>query len=336
MVTAKPWLWLSPQKAHSLTPAALKVAGPLLSMLPDSGPQKWSPLEWRGLHFPNRLGLAGGVDKNAENLAAWWKLGAGFLEVGTITPRPQPGNAGTVVDRDVQALALWNKLGFPSRGMVKAKDFLRALPRPWPTPVFANIGKNATTPLEVASKDYLMLLHELQDVVDGFVINISSPNTSGLRKLLEPENLREFLAPLMAHPGAIARPTLLKISPDLSETDLATALTIACDLGVQGFVLTNTTSGGRDGLKFPQNEGGVSGQPLAAKSKYFLQRSLELLGSRRAGKLIVSVGGIMSADDVSERLQMGADLVQVYSALIFEGPFFFRKVAKCQLAKVRG
>lgn len=304
-------------------------------MLPGSGPATWSPLEWNGLHFPNRLGLAGGVDKNAENVEAWWKFGAGFLEVGTITPRPQPGNAGRVVDRDVAAGALWNKLGFPSHGMIKAKDCLSALSRPFPAPVFANIGKNAVTELAFASRDYLLLLHELQDVVDGFVINISSPNTSGLRQLLQPENLREFLRPLMSHPAVAARPTLLKISPDLSEEELAGVLDIACELGIKGFVLTNTTLGAREGLKFPAHEGGVSGQPLASKSKHFLQRSIQLLGARRAGKLIVSVGGVMSPEDVAERLKMGADLVQVYSALIFEGPMFFRKVAKWQLEKLQ-
>lgn len=321
---AKPWLWLSPQTAHKLSPLALNCLSPLLR----GGPVEWSPLDWQGLHFPNRLGLAGGVDKNVQNMNAWWKLGAGFLEVGTITPRPQPGNPGQVVDRDASHLALWNRLGFPSQGMSAACARLASQPRPWPTPVFANIGKNATTNLENAAQDYLMLLHELQDLVDGFVINISSPNTAGLRSLLKPENLRQFLLPLMAHPGAQKRPVLLKISPDLSDEELGSALEIACDLGVKGFVLTNTTLGARENLKFPV-EGGVSGRPLAVRSQYFLQKSIQLLGAKRAGKLLVSVGGVLSPEDVTERLKMGADLVQVYAALIFEGPFFFRKVAKC-------
>lgn len=327
---AKPWLWLSAQRAHKISPKFLRWASPFLL----GEPAEWSAFDWQGLHFPNRLGLAGGVDKNAENIEAWWKLGAGFLEVGTITPRPQPGNPGKVVDRDIEHQALWNRLGFPGKGMIAAGDELRAIKRPWKTPIFANIGKNADTPLEAASRDYMMLLHELHTLVDGFVVNISSPNTSGLRSLLKPENLEAFLDPIMSHPGAQAKPILLKISPDLTEAELAAALEIACKMGIRGFVLTNTTLGAREGLKFPM-EGGVSGLPLKNQSKLFLQRAIQLLGADRAGRLIISVGGVMTPEDVEERLHMGADLVQVYAALIFSGPFFFRKVARCRQQKLQ-
>lgn len=324
MSGVKPWLWLSPTLAHKLSPTVLKS----LSLFGSARPPEWRPLDWRGLHFPNRLGVAGGVDKDGQNIKAWWSLGAGFLEIGTITPQPQPGNTPPVLGRDVGKEALWNRLGFPSQGVARVKKRLLEVKRPFATPVFANIGKNASTPLEAASADYMELLQQLRGIVDGFVVNISSPNTKGLRDLLKPERLQGFLQPILAGKN---EPVLLKLSPDMEDEELDRVLGISHDLGIDGWILTNTSQGIREGLGFPK-EGGVSGRPLAGRSKELLSRALRLLGPRREGKLIVSVGGVMSAQDVIERLQMGADLVQVYSALIFEGPYFFRKVAKCQPA----
>lgn len=284
-------------------------------------------MTWRGIHFPNRLGIAGGVDKDAQNVEAWWKLGAGFVEVGTITPQPQPGNPPPVVDRDLPHEALWNRLGFPSHGVKKVKARLIRLPRPFRAPVFANIGKNATTPLEDAHHDYIELLQELNGTVDGFVINISSPNTKGLRELLKPERLRQFLLPILTAKPTNCAPVLLKLSPDLTDDELKSVLDISFQLNIDGWVLTNTSQGLRDGLKFPA-EGGVSGRPLTERSLQLLKQTVELLGGRREGRLIISVGGVMSSHDVEARLATGADLVQAYSALIFKGPYFFRKVAK--------
>lgn len=318
----KPWLWLSPTLAHKVGPAALKTLG----LFGPARPPEWRPLDWRDLHFPNRLGIAGGVDKDALNVRDWWALGAGFLEVGTITLQPQPGNTPPVLGRDVGHEALWNRLGFPSQGVARVKARLEALKRPFATPLFANIGKNASTPLEKASEDYVELLRQLRGTVDGFVVNISSPNTKGLRDLLKPDRLQAFLSPILT---GKREPILLKLSPDMEDEELSRVLTISHDLGIDGWILTNTSQGIRDGLNFPK-EGGVSGRPLASRSKEFLSHALKLLGERRRGKLVVSVGGVMSAEDVTERLALGADLVQAYSALIFEGPYFFRKVAKCQ------
>ena len=292
-------------------------------------PPEWQSFTWRGLHFPNRLGVAGGVDKDAQNIHAWWALGAGLVEVGTITPQAQKGNTPPVVDRDVAHSALWNRMGFPSQGVERVKRRLAQLRRPFAAPVFANIGKNATTPLHQAHGDYITLLHELQGLVDGFVINISSPNTQGLRELLKPERLKDFLTPILATKAENSAPVLLKLSPDLQDEELSHALDISHQLNIDGWILTNTSQGLREGLDFPK-EGGVSGLPLAQRSKEFLRKSLQMLGARRAGKLVVSVGGVMNPEDVSERLQLGADLVQVYSALIFQGPMFFRQVARWQ------
>lgn len=328
-MTVKPWLWLSPSLAHKITPTVLKSLN-LISAVTQ--PPRWDSFYWRGLSFPNRLGIAGGVDKDARNISGWWSLGAGFVEIGTITPLPQPGNTAPVIDRFVEREALWNRLGFPSQGLDRVARRLKKLKRPFHTPVFANIGKNAATSLDAAHHDYIQLLQGLRGLVDGFVINISSPNTKGLRDLLRPEKLREFLAPIMASLPPDHEPVLLKISPDLQDDEMERVLLISHELGIDGWIFTNTSQGLREGLPFPK-EGGVSGQPLGDLSKRVLRRGLEILGDRRQGKLVVSVGGVMTADDVIERLSMGADLVQVYSALIFRGPLFFRQVARWRQSK---
>lgn len=325
MSGVKPWLWLSASLAHNIGPTVLNS----LTLLTPATPAKWNGFTWRDLEFPNRLGIAGGVDKNAENIRAWWALGCGIVEIGTITPKPQPGNTPPVMARNIAQEALWNRMGFPSQGVVRVRRRLERLKRPFATPIFANIGKNASTPLEQAHNDYVYLLEQLNGLVDGFVINISSPNTKGLRELLKPEKLRGFLAPVMAARPKDHAPILLKLSPDLDDEELERVLSISHELGIDGWVLTNTSQGLREGLAFPK-EGGVSGRPLAGLAKDFLRKSLRILGPRREGKLVISVGGVMSAQDVGERLELGADLVQVYAALVFEGPWFFKKVAKWQ------
>lgn len=322
----RPWLWLSPSLAHKISPPVLNG---MKFLSPGGRPPEWRPLNWRGLHFPNRLGVAGGVDKDAKNIKAWWTFGAGFLEVGTITPEPQPGNTPPVLDRDVPHQAVWNRLGFPSQGAKKVAQRLKKLRRPFPGPIFANIGKNASTPLEQAGQDYIQLLGELAGTVDGFVINISSPNTKGLRELLKPENLTDFLNPIMSARPLDGAPILLKLSPDMTDAELENALHISHGVGIDGWILTNTSQGIRDNLNFPK-EGGVSGKPLASRSREVLTQTLKILGPKRDGRLVISVGGILTPEDVVDRLDLGADLVQVYSALIFEGPTFFRQVAKCQ------
>ncbi|MGZ3797086.1 MAG: quinone-dependent dihydroorotate dehydrogenase [Pseudobdellovibrionaceae bacterium] len=318
----KPWLLLSPQRAHDLGPFGLK-----LYSLFHSGPiPVWKSFTWNNLEFKNPLGLAGGMDKNAESLSEWWALGAGFVEVGTVTPRPQSANPGKIMDRDLGKKALWNKMGFPSHGADEVYYNLAAHDDK-PTPVFVNIGKNRETSNENAVDDYLYLIHRLKDQADAFVINISSPNTKGLRDLQNKQALNKLLDPLIkASHGASSRPVLLKLSPDLEDESLAEALGVAVELGIDGFVLTNTTLSRPSGIHFPP-EGGLSGAPLKPLSCQILQKSLDILGTHRSGKLLVSVGGAMTPEDVFERLQMGADLVEIYSALVFEGPGFFRNVA---------
>ncbi|MBX9767368.1 MAG: quinone-dependent dihydroorotate dehydrogenase, partial [Bdellovibrionales bacterium] len=189
----QPWLWLPARLTHKLAPLALSLYGqrhPFQTLT-------WKSMTWRGLHFPNRLGLAAGVDKNAENISDWWTLGPGFLEIGTVTPLPQGPNPGKVVDRDASRLALWNRLGFPSVGAKKIKKRVERLKWPHFTPVFVNVGRNRTTPNEKAADDYVSVMLEFKDCADAFVINISSPNTQGLRDLQQPETLRAFLKSIL-------------------------------------------------------------------------------------------------------------------------------------------
>lgn len=328
---AKPWLVLPASFAHHWAPKAIKILSPFSTQKTP----EWRSFTWKNLEFKNPLGISGGVDKDAENVSDWSRLGAGFVEVGTITPRPQPGNSGKVVDRANDRLAVWNRMGFPSKGLEYSYQKLLQLSRPYPVPVFANIGKNASTPLEQAAEDYLICMKKLMNLVDGFVVNISSPNTVGLRELLKPQNLAGFLKPLLEELSAspvTSKPLLLKLSPDMSREDLESALDASCELGIDGWILTNTSVQIREGLRFPK-EGGVSGLPLRERSAECLRWAVEHLGPRKQGKLLISSGGILSAEEILRRLDLGADLVQVYAALIFEGPTFFRKVAR-QLSRL--
>lgn len=320
----KPWLWLPPHLSYKLAHNFL----PVISSIATEKDASWSPFEWKGLRFPSRLGLAGGVDKDATQVLSWWKLGAGFLELGTVTPKPQPGHQGKVIDRLPSKKAVWNRLGFPGHGALAFKQRLECLPAQRRTPLFINIGKNAATPLDQAQSDYLFCIEHLSPLADSFVVNISSPNTQGLRALLQPTQFESFIGPIKDAVDKNKKPLLVKLSPDLEENETKTILQIGQKLAIDGWVLTNTSLGVRDHLPFPK-EGGVSGSPLAELSKQMLKWCVEELGQPKPSRpLLISVGGILSEQDVVERLSMGADLLQVYSALIFEGPLFFRRIAR--------
>lgn len=317
----KPWLWFSPKISHGLSPLILQIFGSFR----DYQTFTWKPFNWRSLEFTNPLGVAGGLDKNAHLVKHLWTLGVGFVEVGTITPKPQGPNPGKIIGRDNKQQALWNKMGFPNRGAKSAMRHLKALKSPHFTPIFVNVGKNRNTPNEKAHEDYLHVIDMLREYADVFVINISSPNTTDLRELLKPSNLKNFLTPVLNAKEKEGRtvPMLLKLSPDLAEDELYSALDVSYELGIDGWILTNTTTTRTLSLPFPK-DGGVSGRPLYDISKKILEKSVKHLGDRRRDKLIVSVGGVLTPEDVCERLEMGANLVQTYSAVVFSGPFFFR------------
>lgn len=339
MSLLKPWLFLPAKVSHDLSPYLIRAIGivtPQKKLNPRTKSthqqsalkDTWRPFTWRKLSFKNRLGTSGGLDKNAVQVQGWWSLGVGFVEVGTVTPEPQEPNPGQILDRDAGKLALWNKMGFPNKGLKNLKANLENLGRPYYTPVFVNIGKNRNTPNETAVDDYLKCIRELRATADVFVVNISSPNTKGLRDLLAPEKLHALLTPLVSEcKKSEPRPLLLKLSPDTLDDDFKSALDTSLAAGVDGWILTNTTTAREKTPTFPQ-EGGVSGQPLAERSKALLKLAIDHLGERKKDRLVVSVGGVLTPQDVFDRLSLGADLVQVYSALVFSGPFFFKKVAK--------
>lgn len=320
----KPWLLLPPQWAHDLSSLAL----PLYSLLHGNKTPRWKSFTWRNLHFANPMGIAGGVDKNAEHLKEWWSLGCGFVEVGTVTPLPQEPNPGKIVDRDLKLQAMWNKMGFPSQGADEVFYNLAAYAPNYRTPIFVNIGKNRHTPNDKAVNDYLTLVDKFRPFADVYVVNISSPNTKGLRDLQNKDNLTTLIGPIVERVSKYEpTPVLVKLSPDMDDETLSETVLHCQKLGIDGFVLTNTTLSRPSGCHFPE-EGGLSGAPLKQLSQRAIKIAIDSLGKKREGLLIVSAGGILTPEDVFERLHMGADLVQIYSALVFHGPGFFHAVAR--------
>ena len=320
----KPWLWLPANWSHNLTPLALKIYS---KINPSPKPYLWKSFHWRDLYFPNPLGTAGGIDKNALNIKDWWRLGAGFCEVGTITAKPQNQNPGKVLDRDIKTKSLWNSLGFPNKGLEFALSRLKTLPPPGErsTPVFANIGKNRDTPLDRAYEDYKTCIEALCQYVEAFVINISSPNTKNLRELFRRENLTLFLESLKST-NTLKRPLILKISPDLSEEDFLRVIEQSLKAKVDGWCICNSTAKRDQNSLFP-SWGGISGGPLRTQSLHFLKLLKAYLNNKteQQDKLIISTGGVLTPEEVLERLNLGAHLVQVYSALVFTGPGFFKQ-----------
>lgn len=326
MSISKPWLWLPSQWSHHLASPGLRT---LAFFRKRSTHATWRPLKWKGLSFSNPLGIAGGVDKNGTDVASWWKFGAGFVEIGTVTPRPQGPNPGRILDRNSAQKILWNRMGFPSLGLEHVKNNLKNCLKNMgdnKPVIFINVGKNRETSNENAAQDYLDVMNGLHPFADAFVINLSSPNTKDLRKLLLPEFLKPFLSEVLLNaPGQ--KPTLLKLSPDMTDHEIFSAIDIALDLKVDGFILTNSMANTEQ--YFPQREGGgVSGLALAQKSLEILKKVKQHLEKLNSNALLISVGGVLSSKDVIERLDSGANLIQVYSALIFEGPHFFNRMAK--------
>ncbi|MFZ4403850.1 MAG: quinone-dependent dihydroorotate dehydrogenase [Pseudobdellovibrionaceae bacterium] len=330
----KPWFLIPAAWAHSLSPWVLPIYSRLQKDFIAQDPKKflWRPLVWKGLNFRNPLGIAGGVDKNADNILDWLRLGIGFAEVGTITPMPQTANPGIIMDRDLATQSLWNKMGFPNEGceeilynLLEIKSDLQKNR----APLFVNIGKNRSTSNEEAIKDYIFCVQKLSVVADVFVINISSPNTQGLRQLQHAEVLQKLLRDMVLYKQnhKITQPLLLKLSPDMGESDFQQTLQIAVQEGIDGFILTNTTLQREKDSPFPA-EGGVSGEPLQKLSLKYLELANKVLDPVRRDVLLVSVGGVLTPQQALDRLNAGADLVQTYSGLIFYGPDFFISAAR--------
>ncbi len=317
--------FLPPKLAHDIAPLVLHTLGSLRSAKEKDF--NLFQLHWKGMHFRNRLGIAGGVDKNASNILDWAKFGAGFIEVGTVTPQAQSANPGRIIDRDWKSKNLWNKMGFPNLGQEKILTRVQKAksdPLLSHTPLFINLGKNRSTSLENAHLDYQTVASTFNDVADAFVINISSPNTMGLRDLQHSVSLKKIIDSCQEK---TKKPLLVKCSPDMEQGELLSVIDTCTENGVAGFILTNTTLSRPPGNSF-SSEGGLSGKDLADLSKKNLTTVVKHLGPDKSKFLLVSVGGILTTADVAERFILGADLIQCYSAFVFHGLLFYSNVLK--------
>jgi dihydroorotate dehydrogenase len=311
---------LDPETAHRLALLALRRG--LVSLSPSQSPTSLHQKLW-GLDFINPVGLAAGFDKNAEALAPLMKLGFGFLEAGTLTPLPQAGNARPRLFRLKDDKAVINRMGFNNIGITKAAKRLAELRmrNGLGLPIGLNIGANRNTADPAA--DYDVAMCRLYDLADYLVVNISSPNTPGLRDLQAPARVTPLIERLVNRRATLAgsrkiKPLLLKIAPDMRGEEACALADIACAHGIDGLIISNTTVS-RPALASPQkNEsGGLSGKPLFVPSTRLLAQVYLHTGKRLP---LVGVGGIASADDAYEKIRAGAALVQFYSALVFQGP----------------
>jgi dihydroorotate dehydrogenase len=321
---------LDPESAHHTTFNMLRLFGPGLiasSMSKNEDPSLTR--EVFGLKFKNPVGLAAGLDKDAVAFEELGALGFAFVEIGTVTPRPQGGNPKPRLFRLTKNSALINRMGFNNKGVMAAVDKLKKR-RNKNLIVGGNIGKNKDTALEKANDDYVFCFNALYDYVDYFVVNVSSPNTPNLRDLQDKQPLTALLLTLQEinqkkqHP----KPILLKIAPDLSDSQLDDIVEIVKTSKIAGVIAANTTIS-RDGLNYTQSEieafgaGGLSGKPLTSRSteviKYLKQKSGNSFP-------IIGSGGIHSAEDAMDKLNAGADLVQLYTGFIYEGPGLIKKI----------
>jgi len=283
-----------------------------------------------GLNFKNPIGLAAGFDKNAECYNEFSNFGFGFIEIGTVTPVPQPGNPKKRIFRLVEDKSIINRLGFNNKGL---DEVVKNLHKKRDIIIGANIGKNFFTKNEDAYKDYLKCLNGLNEYVDYFAINISSPNTKGLRDFHDKSLLGPFLKNLINANNKLTkpRPMLLKISPDLDNTQLDDIIQLVMDLNIDGVIATNTTTS-RDGLmsKYKEETGGLSGMLLKERSNLIISYLRKKLGNNFP---IIGVGGIMSPQDAIEKFESGADLVQLYTGFIYEGPGLIKNINKLLLKR---
>jgi dihydroorotate dehydrogenase len=346
---------LDPEQAHALTLQALRISGgipPLRWLIAQQFKAPSKPVHVFGLDFKNPVGLAAGYDKDGVAIRGLSALGFGHVEIGTVTPRPQAGNPSPRIFRLLEDDAVINRMGFPSKGtefmQMQLNPNLRAnwiervigfvprnkkmVKRKWNTILGVNLGKNKDTPNEEAVFDYLALLQNFASLADYLTINVSSPNTVGLRNLQGRDALEKLLIQLH-HQRLIEEnvykkrlPVLVKLAPDLSESELNDAIEAVLSAKMDGVIVTNTTLG-REGLRsnLRGESGGLSGSPLTARSEAVLYQTIKRVNGAIP---VVSAGGIMSPDDARRRLDMGAALVQVYTGLIYRGPGLVQEIVK--------
>ncbi len=330
----RPWLFsIDPEKAHNLTLSNMDRAQRwgLLERLvskPINDPQTLCDID-----FPNPVGLAAGLDKDGKHIDALAALGFGFLEIGTVTPRPQPGNPKPRMFRLPQAQGIINRMGFNNDGVDACVARVRRS-RFWQSGgvLGLNIGKNASTPIEEASRDYILAMEAVYEISTYITVNISSPNTKNLRALQGEEMLRELLGSLdearkrLSDRYGVRKPLFLKIAPDLDHSDINLIADLLLEFGIDAVIATNTTIS-RDavkGMEFGEEAGGLSGAPVRNASNIVIKALKARLGNQLP---IIGVGGIMSGADAREKIMAGASLVQLYSGLIYRGPDLVKECA---------
>lgn len=327
----------NPEAAHHLTFRLLRL--PLVSGFMSAFYKTNHPALHRkvfGLDFKNPVGLAAGLDKDALAFNELGKLGFGFIEIGTLTPLPQPGNDKPRLFRLLKNEAIINRMGFNNKGVKEAAKRLQHRSDK-SLIIGGNIGKNKLTPNENATQDYLTCFHELFDAVDYFVVNVSSPNTPNLRALQEKEPLKTLLNAIQDanRQKSKPKPILLKIAPDLTDTQLDDIIEIVRDSKIAGVIATNTTIS-RQGLSYTRDEierfgaGGLSGKPLTLRSTEVIRYLKQKSGNAFP---VIGVGGIHSAQDAIDKLNAGADLIQLYTGFIYEGPGLIKDINKRLIAE---
>ena len=320
---------LPPEKAHSLGLAALNFCPTLYK------PEKiGKSCKVMGIDFPNRIGLAAGFDKNGDHIDALSKLGFGFIEVGTITPLPQLGSTQPRLFRIPRANAIVNRMGFNNLGVDYAARHLARQGRKFSGVIGCNIGRNKDTSGSQIKDDYLVCLRKLYGLADYFVINVSSPNTPGLRDLQSPLVLHDLLESLfnlreqLITNHKVKVPLVVKISPDLSPHDIEAMARIIIETGVNGVIATNTTTArprSVASLPYGGQPGGLSGKPLTSMAEEAVRFWREILPENIA---VIGTGGICSKEDARQRFEAKADLIQLYTGLIYEGPKLIADCAK--------
>ncbi|QOC23468.1 quinone-dependent dihydroorotate dehydrogenase [Wenzhouxiangella sp. AB-CW3] len=314
---------LPPEMAHDVALNALS-AGRFVG-LPRlvGGCPRSAPVELMGLSFPNPVGLAAGLDKNGDHIYALGQLGFGFVEVGTVTPRPQPGNPKPRMFRLPEHQALINRLGFNNKGVDHLVDRLKSTR--YDGIIGANIGKQKDTPVDEAAADYRFCLEKVHPHCHYITVNISSPNTANLRELQDTGHLREFLDELVRARNSLdesnetCRPLLIKIAPDWEPAALTASLEVIATSGIDGLITTNTTLDRTRvaGHAHADEAGGLSGAPVKSLADATLRRAREVLGTDFP---IIGLGGITRGEDAADKRRCGADLVQIYTGFIYQGP----------------
>lgn len=314
---------IPPETAHELTMHMLSAVAAVFGR--HIGVPRGRRVECFGLEFPNAVGLAAGMDKNGTALPAWPLLGFGFVEIGTITARAQPGNPKPRLFRLPPQQALINRMGFNNEGAERVALRLERWKASgqWPkVPVGINLGKSRVTAIEDAAADYAESFRRLQAHGDYFAVNVSSPNTPGLRQLQTVDHLRGILQAIRRE-NSLLKPVLVKLAPDLPDEDIGAIVSAGEEEGATGWIATNTTVDHRSVPEGKDQEGGLSGKPLQQRATDVVR-----LVCRAASRPVIGVGGISDGKGAREKFAAGAALVQIYTALVYEGPMLPRRLAK--------